>query len=184
MLLNFGGGLRRGELSGVKWGDIDFDEKQLTPKRSIVAQHVGELKTTASGKPTPLDDVLIEELVAWRAETPYAADGDYVFASPKKKRKQPYWMSKLLQIYIKPVAQRLGNPLKGWHTLRHSYTTLLRRSGNDMKVIQDLVRHASYNITANTYDAALSHEKREAHSGVVHLVTTRTGADDGRMATA
>src|SRR5215470_438443 len=49
VLLNFGGGLRRGELSGVKWEDIDFDEKQLTPKRSIVAQHVGELKTTAWG---------------------------------------------------------------------------------------------------------------------------------------
>lgn len=148
-----------------------------------MAQHVGELKTTASGKPIQLDDVLIEELVAWRAETPYAADSDYVFASPKKKRKQPYWMSKLMQ-NIKPVAQRLGNPLKGWHTLRHSYTTLLRGNGNDMKVIQDLVRHASYNITANIYDAALSHEKREAHSGVVHLVTTRTGAEDGRMAIA
>jgi integrase len=36
VLLDFGTGLRRGELSGVKWEDIDFGEKKLTPRRSIV----------------------------------------------------------------------------------------------------------------------------------------------------
>ena len=47
------------------------------------------------------------------------------------------------QFYLYPL------PLKGWHTLRHSYTTLLRQNGNDPKVVQDLLRHASYSITAN-----------------------------------
>lgn len=47
------------------------------------------------------------------------------------KGKQPYWMSKIMQLYIKPVAAHLGIPLKGWHTLRHSYTTLLRHNGNN-----------------------------------------------------
>jgi integrase len=78
--------------------------------------------------------------------------------------------------------------LQGWHTLRHSYTTLLRQNGNDTKVIQDLLRHASYSITANVYDSAVSDEKREAHSGVMRLVATRTsirsGTEDGRMASA
>jgi integrase len=74
------------------------------------------------------------------------------------------------------------------HSLRHSYTTLLRRNGNDPKVIQDLLRHASYSITANVYDSAVSDEKREAHSGVMRLVATRTStrsqAKDGKMASA
>ena len=78
--------------------------------------------------------------------------------------------------------------LQGWHTLRHSYTTLLRQNGNATKVIQDLLRHASYSITANVYDSAVSDEKREAHSGVMRLVATRTsiraGTEDGRMASA
>jgi len=187
ILLDFGTGLRRGELSGIKWEDIDFNEGVLTPKRSIVQQRVGDVKTEASKKPIPLDQDLIAELLAWRKETPYAGDGDFVFASAKKRGQQPYWMSKIMQIYIKPVAEKIGIPLKGWHTLRHSYTTLLRQNGNDPKVVQDLLRHASYSITANVYDSAVSDEKREAHSGVMRLITrtqTRTGAEDGRMASA
>ena len=88
-----------------------------------------------------------------------------------------------MQLYIQPVAAKLGIPLQRWHTLRHSYTTLLRETGNNPKVVQDLLRHASYSITANVYDSAVSDEKRRAHSGVMRLVT-RTGAEDGRMASA
>jgi len=44
ILVDFGTGLRRGELSGVKWEDIDFQEGFLTPKRSIVQQHEGNVK--------------------------------------------------------------------------------------------------------------------------------------------
>jgi len=187
VLLDFGTGLRRGELSGLKWSDIDFKEKILTPIRSIVAQRVGDVKTEASGKTIPVDDVLVEELLAWRKETPYAADDDYVFASCKLKGTQPLWMSRVMQHHIKPVAAKLGIPLKGFHTLRHSYTTLLRQNGNNPKVVQDLLRHASYQITANIYDAAVSDEKRKAHSGVIRLVTrtrTRTGRKQAVLAAA
>ena len=41
VLLDFGTGLRRGELSGVRWEDICFDDKVLIPKRSIVKQPAG-----------------------------------------------------------------------------------------------------------------------------------------------
>jgi integrase len=113
VLLDFGTGLRCGELSGLKWQDIDFEEKVLTPMRSIVKQQVGDVKTEASKKQIPLDDDLVAELLAWRKESPYAGDSDYVFASLKMKGKQPYWMSKIMQLYIKPVAAGLGIPLKG-----------------------------------------------------------------------
>jgi integrase len=187
VLLDFGTGLRRGELSGLRWEDINFEEKEITPKRSVVNQNVGDVKTEASKKSIPLDEDLLVELLLWRAETPYAADSDYIFASAKMKGKQPYWMSRIMQLYIKPVAANMGIPLKGWHTLRHSYTTLLRQNGNNPKVVQDLPRHASYSITANIYDAAVSDEKREAQRGVLHLVTrtqTRTGQESGTSASA
>src|SRR5438309_1023504 len=84
-----------------------------------------------SKKKIPLDGALVAELLAWRQETPYAGDSDYVFASLKMKGKQPYWMSKIMQLYIKPVAAQFGIPLRGWHTFRHSYTTMLRQNGNN-----------------------------------------------------
>jgi integrase len=89
VLLDFGTGLRRGELSGLRWEDISFEDKILTPKRSIVKQRIGKVKTEASKKSIPLDDVLIQELLAWRRETPYAHDCDYVFASAKMRASSP-----------------------------------------------------------------------------------------------
>ena len=50
----------------MKWEDIDFEAKEITPMRSIVKQHVGDVKTEASKKQIPLDDVLVAELLAWR----------------------------------------------------------------------------------------------------------------------
>ena len=96
-----------------------------------------------------------------------AQDGDYVFASAKMRGKQPYWMSRIMQHHIKPVAAKTGIEIKGWHTLRHSYTTLLRQNNNNPKVVQGLLRHASYSITMNVYDEAMSEEKRNAHRGVI-----------------
>ncbi|PYX85780.1 MAG: hypothetical protein DMG70_02490 [Acidobacteria bacterium] len=111
--------------------------------------------------------MIVEELLAWRRETPYAQDGDYVFASERMKGKQPYWMSRIMQHHIKPAAAQAGIPIKGWHTFRHSYTTLLRQNNNNPKVVQALLRHASYSITMNIYDDAMSDEKRLAHRGVI-----------------
>ena len=167
VLLDFGTGLRRGELSGLRWEDISFEEKVLTPRRSIVKQRIGKVKTEASKKSIPLDDVLIEDLLAWRQQTPYAADSDYVFASSRMRGTQPYWMSRIMQHYIKPAAAEKGIQIKGWHTLRHSYTTLLRQNNNNPKVVQGLLRHASIAITMNIYDEAMSEEKRNAHRGVI-----------------
>jgi site-specific recombinase XerD len=57
---------------------------------------------------------------------------------------QPYWLSKIMQTTIKPAAAKLGISIKGWHTLRHTYSTLLKPNGSDPKVVQELLRHASY----------------------------------------
>jgi integrase len=183
VLLDFGTGLRRGELSGVKWEDIDFEERKLTPRRSIVKQHVGPVKTEKSKNSIPLDDDLVAELLAWRKETPYAADSDYIFASPKKKGTQPYWMSRIMQHHIKPLAAKAGIDIKGWHTLRHSYTTLLRQNHNDPKVVQGLLRHNSIKVTMDIYDEAMSDEKQMAHSKVLRLVTRKQTRTVMRTAT-
>lgn len=170
VFLDFGTGLRRGELAGLKWQDIDFKNRQIVPQRSIVKQRIGPVKTEASSKAIPLDDSLIEYLSMWRRETPYARDTDYVFASAKMKGKQPYWLSRIMQHHIKPAAEKLGIQLKGFHTLRHTYCTLLSADGNNSKVVQELLRHASLKVTTDTYMQALTDDKRNAHQGVIRLV--------------
>jgi integrase len=73
---------------------------------------------------------------------------------------------------IRPVAKQLGIEKRiGWHTFRHSYSTLLRFLGTDIKVQQDLLRHSSARLTLDTYTQSVTPAKREAQNAVVMLLT-------------
>jgi len=104
ILLDCGSGLRRGELIGLQWGDIDFSAKQMSVTRSVVDMVSGKVKTEASQKTVPLDDFMIEELLAWYRITPYRRSEDSVFASDSrragaKRGKQPYWPATIMRVY-------------------------------------------------------------------------------------
>ena len=178
IFLGFGTGLPRGELGGIKWEDIDFETGQLQPSRSIVRQHVGKTKTEASRNIIPVDEHLLADLRAWRRETPYAENGDYIFASPKMKGKQPLWLDTVIKKIIKPAAAKAGIRLKGWHTLRHTYSTLLKANGNDPKVVQELLRHAKLATTMDGYTQALSPDKRRGSPWSDSTSGTTTGTTE------
>jgi integrase len=73
---------------------------------------------------------------------------------------------------IRPVAKKLGIEKRiGWHTFRHSYSTLLRSLGTDIKVQQDLLRHSSARLTLDTYTQSVTPAKREAQNAVAMLLT-------------
>ncbi len=50
------------------------------------------------------------------------------------------------------------------HTFRHTYSTLLKANNEDVKVVQELMRHANISTTMNIYTKALTPAKREAQS--------------------
>lgn len=58
----------------------------------------------------------------------------------------------------------------GWHTFRHMYATLLKENGEDVKVVQELMRHANISVTLNIYAQAITQTKRDGQSRVVDLL--------------
>ena len=175
VLLDCGSGLRCGELIGLQWWDIDFARKQMSVTRSVVEMVAGKVKTEASQKTVPLDDFMIEELLAWYRITPYRKPEDWVFASDlahagAKRGKPPYWPMTIMRMFVKPVAKRLGIGNISWHTFRHTYSSLLHANGEDPKVVQELLRHSSIKITMDVYTQAVTSEKRKAQSRVVELI--------------
>jgi len=179
VLTDAGAGLRRSELMGLKWLDIDWNEHQANITRSIVhdvgkRERVGKCKTEVSGKPVPLDDFMLDELAAWRELTEYRQKEDWVFASPATAGQWPYWPDTILKRKIIPAARTAGvNKRIGWHTFRHTYATLLKDNGEDVKVVQELLRHATINTTMNVYAQALSPAKRQAQSKVVQMLVKK-----------
>ena len=164
-------GLRRGELIGLQWEDVDFENFSIHVRRSVVMMVQGNTKTEASAKDVPLDAALAESLLKLRLSSPYNRSQDWVFASPRRKGKQPYWPDALWKRYGRPAVTKAGISKRvGFHTFRHTYTTLLTQNGEDIKVVQELLRHANSRITLDLYAQANMGEKRLAQSKLVKQV--------------
>jgi integrase len=171
VLLDVVTGLRASELFGLKWTDIDFLKNEISVTRSIVLQVVGPCKTEASQKPVPLDPLLARSLRTWRAHTKYKTASDWVFASPHSGGRKPYWYQSLMRNRIREAARGVGITKKmGWHTFRHTCATVLPASGADIKVAQELLRHASCRVTLDTYTQAVTEHKRAAQNRVASLL--------------
>lgn len=156
-------GLRVCELMGLQWGDVDFENLTVSIRRSFVEGEINPTKTEASEGTLPLDPDLAEALLKHRAQAVYVSDFDYVFAGNSGK---PRWKDCILADYLKPAAQRAGIGKIGWHTFRHTYSTLLHSLGTTPAVQKELLRHANIQTTLGLYTQAVSCEKREAATKV------------------
>jgi integrase len=173
VLLDATTGLRRSELIALKWQDVNFQSFDIEVNKSCVRGRVeDQTKTLGSSKPVPIHPLVADALRTWQQVSPYSTPDDFLFASVRKKGAIPMWPDNLLDRYIRPAVNRAGivGKIVGWHTLRHSFATNLRSLGVDIKVAQELLRHASSKITLDIYTQAVSSQKREASGRVVDMM--------------
>jgi integrase len=158
-------GLRRSEIRGLQWQDINFETLWISLRRGVVRGHVTNLKTEASRRGIPIPQDLADVLLEWRRLSPYRKDEDWVFASEINDGKNPIWFDILMEDYVRPavVAAKI-NKTVGWHTFRRSLASLLATKGEHIKVVQELLRHANASITQDLYQQADVEAKREAQS--------------------
>jgi integrase len=160
-------GLRVSEIIGLQWGDFNWENMTVLIQRGVVQCRVGETKTETSSRPLPIDPGLATRLLELRECSKYCKAEDWVFANEAGR---PRWQETILQRQLKPAASRAGIGKIGWHTFRHTYSTMLRSAGTDIKVQQELLRHANIQTTMNIYTQAVSDQKRAANSKVVEMV--------------
>lgn len=165
-------GLRRSELFALRWSDINFFTMEVGVNRSVVRNHFGETKTEASRKPVPLHESVREILAEWRGTSPYNTDDDFVFPSLRKNGTQPMLPDMVLKKTIRPALVRAGITGKviGWHSFRHSLATNLRSLGVDVKVAQELLRHANSRTTMDLYTQAVTADKRNASKRQIEML--------------
>ena len=77
----------------------------------------------------------------------------------------------VLQKIIRPALVEAGiSKMIGWHSFRHSLATNLRSLGDDVKVAQELLRHANSRITVDVYTQAVSADKRLASGRQIEML--------------
>lgn len=178
-------GLRVSELLALRWEDCDFEGSEIRLSRGIVRQHETAMKTEASRKPIPMEQGLADVLTNWRKQCAYNQSGDYVFASIEKEGKQPLWPNSAMDRHIRPAATRAGIQKRlGWHTLRHTFGTLLKANGEDVATVQSLMRHANVSVTMDRYVQAVTPARRQAQRGIVGLLDPNGPTDEPGQSTS
>jgi integrase len=163
--------LRRSEVRGLKWADLDLHACWFNLQRGYVSKDQTKMKTRASRKGVEMLPALAAALLVWRDHTPYNQDSDWVFASPFTNGKRPYWPESALQDHIKPAATKAGISKRvTWHTFRHSLASFLGQQGEEVKTVQELLRHATSRVTLDVYQQGSTEAKRSALNRVAGIL--------------
>ncbi len=152
-------GMRRSELLGLRWSDIDAGT--LSINRGLVAVgyelHESRGKTRNSRRRVDLDQTTVRVLTAWRAwqraerEAVGAAPPEYLFTDADGAQVHPHSISQTFE----RIALRAEVPLIRLHDLRHTHATLLIKAGVPVKVVSERLGHAKAAFTIETYQHVL-----------------------------
>lgn len=143
LLLNTG--LRRGELCGLQWTDIDLEVRTLTVNRAI-AESGGKCSINPpkfkSYRTIPLNDKALAVL----RHQPHKSL--WVFPSRSGGFRRPDKWTDILERFMRDLPLELQCTS---HEMRHTYGSFLRRHGVDIYTIQQILGHKDINVTAGTY---------------------------------
>src|SRR5512140_1203090 len=144
-------GMRKGELLGLRWVDVDLAAGRINVRQSYVKGHLG-LPKSGKSREIPLGDDVIEALRAHRHER-----GPLVFCDAAGN----HLTAGLLGWPLKRALKRAGLREIGWHALRHTFASHLAMRGVPLTVIQELLGHSSI-VTTMIYAHLAPHVARDA----------------------
>lgn len=157
-------GLRIGEVCGLKWSDIDFENKMLHVNRTVQRVYrktldgkgksqiiVGPPKTRSSRREIPISAILLPVLKRIAPET-----SDVFFLSGTEKCVEVRTYRTFFDDFLKK--NQLENI--NFHALRHTFATRCIEAGGDCKTVSELLGHSSVNMTLNLYVHPQIEQKR------------------------
>jgi integrase len=157
-------GMRRSEMFGLRWDDVDLEERQVTVRRALNyvprSGRVDDGTKTRKIRTIPIDDetvkILRERRLRQKEERlragPAWQDWGTVFTRPDGRPVSPTTLAKFWQT----LRVRLQLPKRArFHDLRHAHATHLVAMGTDLKTVQDRMGHATARFTLDVYSRAL-----------------------------
>ena len=147
-------GIRRGELIGLQWGDIDFINNTISIKRNVTYTTLSGIsinspKTRNSIRVIPIINILVNRLNALKNSIPSIKNNQYIFHSMDSAfvPRYPDTVTKRIKLFMK----NNGLPDMSPHDLRHTCATLMLGAGADIKSIQEILGHSNSSTTLNFY---------------------------------
>lgn len=172
-------GMRRGEVLGLRWRDLDLDAGRLSVRQALVEVayevHLSDVKTDTGRRTIDIDPGTIDVMKAWRIERAEESGGieprgeDRVFCKPDGSWIHPQNFSQVLD---RKVA-KLDVPSISLHDLRHTHATLLLKAGVPVKVVSERLGHANVAFTMSVYQHVPPGMQAEAAKTFAALLARR-----------
>jgi integrase len=176
-------GLRRGELFGLQWGDLQRNPEgggRLFIRRSIVLGRVTTPKTAGSFRVVDVPEGLIEELLLYQSAYPPVTE--WIFPNANGGPMDgDNWSKRVFRRLVEGLGltQRIG-----LHTLRHTYVSLLIAQGENIKYISRQVGHSTIAMTMDTYGHLLKETGQAAMQRLdqrLRVPSLEDGASNGHL---
>ena len=171
-------GLRRGELLGLRWGDLELDRSRLHVRQTYTSTGFGSPKSRAGRRVVPLTPGVVSDLRRHRLAMP-ANEHDLVFASAAGTPLDP---RNLVTAWHRTL-RRAGLRTIAFHSLRHTAVSLMIASeGLNPKQLQAVIGHASIQLTYDTYGHLMPDSFAGFGSGLDAVLDARpeTSSPDAR----
>jgi len=180
-------GMRRNEVLGLKWTDLDVKKQRLHLNRGLVAVgyevHQTRGKTKTARRAIDLDDTTVAVLEGWRAyqAAEFAAVGidpgnEWVFTDGDGEPVHPHAVYEA----FRRIVANAGIPAMRFHDLRHTHGSLLIAEGVPVKVVSERLGHAHIAHTLQTYQHVLPGMQADAARAAERLASPRKPADKAR----
>lgn len=192
-MIAVGVGLRRSEIVGLRWSDIDFKKGLLTVNHALVmvkgGHKIQEPKTKKSSRTVPLPAAVTEELKSWKGwlakeemawrglhkdlkpeDIPKFNSLNMVFCNEAGEPMNPDFITRSFREDFK----KTGLPEIRFHDLRHGHATMLLELGEDLKVISERLGHSSITMTGDIYTHIREHLQREASNKLNQILNLKS----------
>lgn len=174
-------GMRRGELIGLRWTDINLPRRVITVRNNRV-QAAGRVldqdtKTSAGSRFVDLDDRSVGALIGWQfkqaaeqqaGQEAYSASG-YVFTMEDGRPLKPQYATRLFE----SIRLKAGLPKLTFHGQRHEHASLMIAAEVDIAVVSKRLGHSSISVTSDIYGHLIGSASRNAAENAAALVPTK-----------
>lgn len=187
VLVAVSSGLRRGELLGLRWRDLDLETGILTVQQALETNQDGSVgfkspKTPRSRRSLPLGPTTVAALRRHRvaqdelrlAAGPSYCDYDLVFAQPGGRA----WRPSAFSVAFGRLVRKSGLPHVRLHDLRHSHASQLLSQGVNVKVVSERLGHSSVAITLDVYAHTVPTMQAQAIEAYDQVLRDAMGASD------
>lgn len=174
-------GLRVSEVIGLRWKNVDLENKKIYVKKVVVevknrdgsidTKHTKkekEPKSKASEREIPLSDIALEMIEFFHNQNPKHKPNDFVVINKNKKSPSRSNMQKTLDAML--ARSQCSIEHCGLHGLRHGFGAILLSNGVDIKIVSKLLGHKSI---STTYDIYIDFTKEQVQNAVVSVLNKK-----------